>query len=134
MKKITLALFALFIAVPAYAAETEDNEWLLMGTANNGVVGYARIDDLVVGQPGLTDARVWMKLEIPAKLKTGYTRIVTLYSFNCVERSYRSIQTSAFRVDGSVQDGSRYDGKTEYILPGSNMDGVAKLLCGSAKN
>lgn len=125
MFKRTIASLALICASATSAEELP--EWLYINTSDNGTVVYARSADLVNGRSNQTAAPVWIRFDSSRDKTISFKEARVLYAINCVARTSTHVQGTMFYRDGrNVTNGV---GDIEFIIPGSNMDHVADLLC-----
>lgn len=122
--KPALAAAALAYATPAAASETD---WTYIGTTDSGTVIHARTADLLKGRSNHTVAPVWVRMDASRDRTISFKEVRTLYAINCVVRTSRAIQTTAYFRNGTMQTGGVEP--EEFIIPESNMDTVANLLC-----
>lgn len=122
--KTALAALALAYATPAAASETD---WTYIGTTDSGTVIHARTADLLKGRSDQTVAPVWLRYDASSDRTIAFKEARAMVVINCVARTAMHVQGTAYFRDGTVErTGSR---EVRFIVPDSNMDTVATMLC-----
>lgn len=124
MLKRAIVALALAYATPAAASETD---WTYIATTDTGTVIHARTADLLKGRSSHTVAPVWLRMDFTQNSTVNVKEVRALYAINCVVRTSRAIQTAIYLRNGSVENGGVE--REEFIIPDSNMDTVATMLC-----
>jgi hypothetical protein len=128
MRKFTTLLTACALLWPSAAySQTLSDTWTYISTTDKGTDIYALSADLLKGRSHHTNAPVWVKMDNGDDYKT-VSGSRTLYSVNCVARTYYSIQTTFYFRDGT-QETERKIGTKTAIIPESNMETIAEVLC-----
>ncbi len=120
-----LALCAALVAAPIAAEQLP--AWFRVGTTDTGTVFYARTADLQEGRSNQTAAKVWVHMDSSRDRTVSFKEARILYVVNCVVRTSQQVQATAYDRSGHTETmGIR---AVEFIIPDSNMDRVADLLC-----
>lgn len=133
--RITAAAAIALALCPVHAsAEDRSNaEWIFIGEDQKGAVGYVRRQDVMAGRPNQTAARVWMKLDASRDRTVAFREAFSLIEVNCPAQTTRDLQITLYYPDGSVKTQQMF-GASEYIIPGSNAEVMAKMVCSSKPN
>lgn len=124
MLKRAIVALALAYATPAAASETD---WTYIATTDSGTVIHARTADLLKGRSNHTVAPVWLRMNASKDRSAIFKEAMILFAVNCVIRTQQQVQSTAYFRNGETER----NGPTEprFIVPESNMDTVANLLC-----
>lgn len=117
----------LALAKPAHAAEYAPSDWYFVGESGKTKV-YVRFGDLLMGRADSTAARAWVRYDDRKDPKAKYAEAKILYHFNCIAQTYRIISGTLYKMDGSSSTVPG-DGKADLIVPDSNGEAIANLLC-----
>jgi hypothetical protein len=118
--------FAIGIAISAVvptsaAASTEDQlpEWFPVVTTDTGTIITARSEDLIKGRSNQTAARNDKTI--------SFMEARSLYAINCVARTSVHAMSVFYFRNGRIETTDREP--EQFIVPESNLDLVADLLC-----
>lgn len=129
---VIISLHTPAIATMATMAEASPT-WLLVDTSDHGTKVYARADDLRDGRPTSRAARLWIKLDSRRDTTVSWSEVKTLYAVDCLMKTYRTITSHVEYSNGRSQTLAG-DGKTEFIVPDSVMEGATNILCAPPSN
>lgn len=126
--KYVIAILALLCAAPI--AEAQDTEgWSYINTSKDGTIIKARTADLHAGRSTMTAAKVWVQMDATHDVTVSWRKSMTLYAVNCTNQTYRVVSSTFYLPNGESVTDSRPYPPIEYIIPDSNMDLVASVLC-----
>jgi len=122
-----IAALAIGTSTPASAAEEQLPEWFPVATTKNGTVISARSEDLVQGRSNQMAAKVWVKFNASNDRTISFTEARVLYAINCVARTSLVVMSAYYYRNGKMATtGPQAE---QFIVPESNLDLVADLLC-----
>ncbi len=120
---------ALLAAPLTAAAQSEDlPDWYYINTTRSSTVIYARTQDLAKGRAHQSDARVWLLFDHAKDKSVNWRETKVYYTFDCNRQTFRALSLIVYFPDGRSEQGNP-PGEIEYVIPDSNMDTVAQLLC-----
>ncbi len=116
------------IALLLVLQSAETPEWHKIGTDKDGSVLYVRTQDAMAGRSHHRAAKVWTKMDARKDRTVAWSEAKILYLMDCVAQTYRIVQIISFDSKGDPTT-IQGNGKTDHVVPGSMMEGVADAVC-----
>lgn len=127
MFKYILALALLVLPASTAMAQSED-EWVFVSTSETETDFYIRRSDVMAGRSDSTAARMWVRMDHSKDAGISWRYSVIRYSVNCLNESFVQTSFTSYQANGKAES-SPVSGNREYVIPGSHMDTMTKLVC-----